>query len=71
MYDLSQPNDKPGRCIKCSGTGVYKWGAVVNGKSAKEGPCHSCGGTGKQSVKDIRRNRTYNRHKIAWLCSLR
>ena len=29
MYDLSQPNDKPGTCIKCKGTGVYGWGAIA------------------------------------------
>jgi excinuclease UvrABC ATPase subunit len=65
MYDLSQPNDKPGACIKCRGTGVYSWGANVNGKSAHSGPCYSCRGTGKQSDQQIRRNHTYNKHKIA------
>lgn len=65
MYDLSQPNDKPGQCIKCRGTGIYRWGASVNGKSAHEGPCYSCRGTGKQSAKQIRRNRTYNKYKVA------
>jgi len=65
MYDLSQPNDKPGECCKCRGTGLYRWGTVVNGKCSNEGTCFSCGGTGKQGRADIRRNHAYNRHKIA------
>ena len=65
MYDLSQPNDKPGCCIKCNGKGVYKWGVGVGGKPAKSGPCFSCSGTGTQSDAQIKRNRAYNRHKIS------
>jgi len=61
MYDLSQPNEKPGQCCKCKGTGMYRWGA--NG--SKEGTCFSCGGTGHQTRKDISRNNTYNKYKIA------
>jgi len=64
MYDLSQPNEKPGVCCKCKGTGVYKWGAVVNGKVSKEGPCWSCQGTGKQDKAQIKRNYGYNYWKI-------
>src|SRR5262245_1882199 len=64
MYDLSQPNDKPGTCVKCKGTGVYGWGAMVNGKMQHSGPCFSCRGTGKQSSKQIRRNYAYNKHKV-------
>jgi hypothetical protein len=64
MYDLSQPNDAPGLCSKCRGSGVYGWGAVVNGQPKHSGTCFSCRGTGKQDKADIRRNRTYNRHKI-------
>jgi DnaJ-class molecular chaperone len=65
MYDFAQPNEEPGKCCKCEGTGTYRWGAVVNGRPSKSGPCHSCGGTGRQSGKDIRRNHAYNRHKLA------
>ena len=65
MYDLSQPNAKPGTCGKCKGTGTYSWGACINGRMSKSGPCHSCGGSGVQSESDIRRNEAYNRHKIA------
>ena len=70
MYDLSQPNDKPGTCIKCRGTGIYGWGASVNGKMQHSGPCFSCRGTGKQDKRQISRNRTYNRHKIASIARL-
>ena len=69
MYDLSQPNSKPGTCGKCRGTGVYSWGASVNGKMQNSGPCFSCKGTGKQSRRQIACNRTYNKHKIARICS--
>ena len=67
MYDLSQPNDKPGTCIKCKGTGTYSWGACVNGKMTNSGTCFSCKGTGRQDKAQIRCNRTYNRHKIAMI----
>jgi hypothetical protein len=64
MYDFSQPNDAPGTCCKCHGTGTYQWGAVVNGVPSKSGACFSCRGTGRQSSRQIRRNRTYNRFKM-------
>jgi hypothetical protein len=65
MYDLSIPNDRPGQCAKCGGSGMYRWGATVNGKSQHSGPCFSCQGTGQQSARQIRRNQSYNRHKLA------
>jgi len=63
--DFAQPNAKPGRCCKCSGSGVYEWGASINGKMQHSGPCFSCRGTGQQTPKQIRRNHAYNRHKAA------
>jgi DnaJ-class molecular chaperone len=65
MYDMSEPNNKPGQCGKCRGTGTYRWGASVNGKMTKSGSCHSCQGTGQQTRRDIRRNEAYNRYKIS------
>ena len=65
MTDFAMPAVAPGQCPKCGGSGVYRWGAVINGKCSKEGPCHSCRGTGQQTAQDIRRNLTYNRFKIA------
>jgi DnaJ-class molecular chaperone len=66
MYDFSVPNDKPGVCAKCNGTGEYRWGGgVVNGQfTGHSGPCWSCKGTGKQTKADIKRNHGYNFHKI-------
>lgn len=34
-------------CYRCGGTGVYCWGAVINGKSAHSGPCFACQGGGE------------------------
>jgi DnaJ-class molecular chaperone len=65
MYDLAQPNDAPGTCCKCEGRGIYCWGAVVNGVASKSGPCFSCRGSGRQSSRQIKTNRAYNRHKVA------
>jgi DnaJ-class molecular chaperone len=70
MYDFSVPNDKPGVCSKCNGTGTYSWGAVVNGQCTHSGPCWSCKGTGKQTKSDIKRNHGYNWHKMRRLASL-
>ena len=63
-YDFSVPNAVPGECEKCRGTGLYQWGACVNGKMTHSGPCWSCRGTGKQSKADIKRNHGYNWHKL-------
>lgn len=34
------------RCWKCSGTGTYTWGAVVNGATQYAGVCFACQGSG-------------------------
>jgi hypothetical protein len=63
-WDLADPNEKPGPCRKCKGTGEFRFG--WNGqKMTKSGPCHSCSGTGRQSRADIARNNRYNDHKLA------
>jgi hypothetical protein len=64
LFDLAVPNSEPGPCAKCRGSGVYRWGAIVNGRATHQGRCHSCKGTGKQTVRDIHRNVAYNRHKV-------
>ena len=66
MTDLSVPNAAPGRCAKCHGAGVYRWGPAL----ARSGDCHACKGTGRQSRADIARNRAFNRYQIARICSL-
>ena len=65
MWDFSVPNERPGPCGKCKGTGKYRWGAIVNGRPSKEGDCNSCRGRGEQTAADIARNNSYNRHKLA------
>lgn len=65
MYDLSQPNQTPGTCGKCNGTGEYSWGVLPNGQFRHTGTCFSCSGTGHQDGTQIKRNRAYNRYKIA------
>jgi hypothetical protein len=60
MSQLALPNDKPGECCKCRGTGIYRWGRIVNGPPSKSGTCFACNGTGRQSRRQIRRNQNYN-----------
>ena len=48
---------------------AYNWGGSVNGHTRFSGQCNSCRGTGRQTIRDMMRNRTYNTHKIARLCS--
>jgi hypothetical protein len=69
MFDLAQPNDAPGKCVKCNGSGEYAWGGSTNGKPSKTGTCFSCRGTGAQCNRQIARNRAYNRHKINLIAS--
>jgi len=64
MYDMSQPNETPGKCGKCKGSGTYSWGTILNGVPKHSGPCHSCGGKGHQTAEDIARDKAYNRHKV-------
>jgi DnaJ-class molecular chaperone len=70
VYDLSQPADRPGTCPKCRGTGTYRWGATVTGRSTHEGTCFSCSGTGQQDEKQIRRNHGYNKFKVAQIARM-
>lgn len=55
MERVGEPFKKNGRmytvvegaCDRCGGSGMYKWGAVINGSSQYAGGCFKCGGTGK------------------------
>lgn len=69
MADLSVPNRVPGPCDKCKGTGVYRWGACVNGRMTHQGQCNACRGTGTQTQTDMARNRAFNRHQVARILS--
>jgi DnaJ-class molecular chaperone len=64
MADMAVPNEKPGPCEKCRGSGIFTWGGTINGQPRFSGQCNSCAGKGHQTLSDIRRNETYNRHKI-------
>ena len=48
-----------GKCGKCSGTGIYSWGAITNGVPAHSGTCFQCAGDGKVTEKDVARTNTY------------
>lgn len=50
------------KCDKCPGDGIYRWGAVVNGKATKSGPCYHCGGKGRMDAADCARTGTYYNH---------
>ena len=39
------------KCWKCGGSGIYEWGAVINGHCQYSGVCYSCGGSGVVTVK--------------------
>lgn len=39
------------RCFKCGGTGIYQWGAIINGQCQYSGVCYPCEGTGLITVK--------------------
>lgn len=51
-------------CTHCGGTGVYKWGASVNGVMTHSGPCYQCEGKGYQTDADQRRNWGYQNYAI-------
>jgi hypothetical protein len=51
-------------CDKCRGSGVYGWGAYINGKPSFSGPCFRCEGKGYQTALDMRRNCYYDRYGI-------
>jgi hypothetical protein len=37
-------------CWRCNGTGVYQWGASINGRMTHQGPCFKCIGGGEFPV---------------------
>ena len=52
------------KCDRCRGSGVYSWGACVNGKMTHSGYCYRCGGKGKMDSVDCRRGKAYDNHAI-------
>jgi hypothetical protein len=51
-------NNPSAGCWRCNGTGVYRWGAVVNGKSTHEGPCFRCVGGGQYAPAHVFKPKT-------------
>lgn len=47
------------KCDRCGGDGVYKWGAMINGRPQYAGTCFKCGGDGKVFGKWIERTAEY------------
>ncbi len=46
-------------CDRCGGDGVYKWGAVINGRPQYAGVCFKCDGAGKVLGRWIERTPEY------------
>ena len=55
-------------CDRCRGTGIYSWGACINGRMTHNGSCARCGGDGEMTFDDMRRGRAYDNHAIAKAC---
>lgn len=52
-------------CARCSGRGIYYWGAIINGRPTNSAPCARCGGKGWMHFDDQRRGRAYDNYAIA------
>lgn len=55
-------------CARCAGSGVYSWGACINGRMSHSGPCARCDGKGIMTFDDMRRGRAYDAYAIARAC---
>lgn len=63
----TKPTRKPQStrtCSRCSGSGVYRWGACVNGRMTHSGVCYHCVGKGYQDADDVKRCNAYWRYAI-------
>lgn len=47
------------KCDRCGGDGIYKWGAMINGRPQYIGTCYKCGGAGWVIGKWIERTPEY------------
>ena len=52
------------KCRRCKGSGVYEWGACVNGCMTHSASCARCAGKGHMTFDDMRRGRAYDNHAI-------
>jgi len=51
-------------CARCKGSGIYYWGASINGHMTNSGPCARCGGNGRMTFDDMRRGKAYDNYAI-------
>lgn len=56
------------RCERCGGTGVFHWGAVINGSPSHSAPCARCAGKGTMDFDDMRRSKAYDAYAIVKAC---
>jgi hypothetical protein len=56
------------KCARCNGSGVYFWGACLNGRMEHSAPCARCNGTGQMDFDDMRRGRAYDKYAICRAC---
>jgi hypothetical protein len=56
------------KCARCNGSGVYSWGACINGCMSHSAPCARCNGKGQMDFDDMRRGRAYDSYAIARAC---
>jgi hypothetical protein len=60
---IAAAEDVTVECEQCHGSGMFYWGAVVNGKPTHGGPCFRCAGAGRQGPADFARNQCYDGHR--------
>ena len=58
------------KCARCNGSGVYSWGACINGRMSHSASCARCNGKGCMDFDDMRRGRAYDAYAIAKACSV-
>ncbi len=56
------------RCERCGGTGIYSWGAVINGHPSHSAECARCAGKGTLDFDDMRRSKAYDAYAIVKAC---
>ena len=55
-------------CERCRASGVYQWGACINGKMSHSAPCARCAGKGTMDFDDMRRGKAYDNYAIRRAC---
>lgn len=56
------------RCERCKGTGIYSWGACINGCMSHSASCARCAGKGYMTFDDMRRGKAYDVFAIIKAC---